>query len=89
MRAGIILQAMTSGENAPLVSIASDLSRAEAEVLRGLLEANGIPAMLSQEAAGSIYSVGVGAFGQVELLVTSDRVAEARKVLEEYRAGQE
>jgi len=72
-----------------LVSIASDLSRGEAEILRGLLEANGIPAMLSQEAAGSVFSVDVGAFGQVELLVTSDRVAEARKVLEEYRAGQE
>ena len=80
---------MTSGEKAPLVSIASDLSRGEAEILRGLLEANGIPAMLSQEAAGSVFSVDVGAFGQVELLVTSDRVAEARKVLEEYRAGQE
>ncbi len=80
---------MTSGENAPLVSIAGDLSRAEAEILRGLLEAQGIPAMLSQEAAGSIYSVTVGAFGQVEVLVASDRVEEARKILAEYRNLQE
>jgi hypothetical protein len=80
---------MTSGENAPLVSIAGDLSRAEAEILRGLLEAQGIPSMLSQEAAGSIYSVDVGAFGQVELLVASDRVAEARKILSEYRPDQD
>jgi len=76
---------MRSKPNAPLVSIAQGLSRAEAEVLRGLLEAQGIAAMLSQEAAGSIFPVDVGAFGQVDVLVAPGRADEARKVLQGYR----
>jgi hypothetical protein len=75
---------MPDEPHAPLISLAKDLSRGEAEILRGLLEAQGVPAILSQEAAGSVFPVDVGAFGQVELLVPADRLAEARKALEEY-----
>jgi len=67
----------------PPVTIARDLSRAQAEILRGLLEAEGISVMLSQEAAGSIFSVDVGAFGQVDLLVPAAQAGRAREILDE------
>ena len=71
----------------PPVVIVSDLSRAQAEILRGLLEAQGISVALSQEAAGSVMPVDVGAFGQVEILVAAEQAARAREILDEI-AGQ-
>lgn len=71
----------------PPVTVARDLSRAQAEIVRGLLEAQGIPAMLSQEAAGSILPVDVGAFGQVDVLVAVELAPRAREILDQM-AGQ-
>jgi len=82
MRARIILQAMSHSGGRP-VSIARDLSRAQAEILRGLLQAQDITVMLSQEAAGSVMPVDVGAFGQVEILVPAEQAARAREILDE------
>jgi hypothetical protein len=65
----------------PPVRLMSYISRAQAEILRGLLEAEGITVVLSQEAAGSVLPVDVGAFGQVELLVPADQAARAREIL--------
>ena len=67
----------------PPVTVARDLSRAQAEIIRGLLEAQGIPAMLSQEAAGSILPVDVGAFGQVDVLVAGELAPRAREILDQ------
>ena len=67
----------------PPVAIVSDLSRAQAEILRGLLEAQGISVALSQEAAGSVMPVDVGAFGQVEILVAAEQATRAREILDE------
>lgn len=75
----------TSSNEAPVV-VARDIGRAEAEVLRGLLQAQGIPVMLSQEAVGSIVAVDVGAFGQVALLVSASQADEARRILNELEA---
>jgi hypothetical protein len=66
----------------PPVSLVRDVSRAEAEILRGLLEAEGIVVVLSQEAAGSVLPVDVGAFGQVELLVPAEQAQRAREILD-------
>jgi hypothetical protein len=71
----------------PPVAVVRDLSRAQAEILRGVLEAQGIPAVLSQEAAGSVMPVDVGAFGQVDILVAAEQAALAREILDEI-AGQ-
>jgi hypothetical protein len=71
----------------PPVAVISNLSRAQAEILRGLLEAQGIFVVLSQEAVGSVMPVDVGAFGQVEILVPFEQAARAREILDEL-AGQ-
>ena len=58
---------------------------AEANVL-GLkyhADAQGITVALSQEAAGSVMPVDVGAFGQVEILVAAEQAARAREILDE------
>jgi hypothetical protein len=60
----------------------------QAEILGGLLEAQGIPVVLSQEGAGrSAYAVTVGPLGQVQILVPAEVLEEARKVLEDYYNG--
>jgi hypothetical protein len=59
----------------------------QAEMLRGLLEAQGISVILNQEGAGRAYGINVGPLGQVQILVPSHAIQEARQVLEKYYAG--
>jgi len=59
-----------------------------AELIKGLLEAQGVPAVLSQEGAGHYaYAMNVGSLGQVQILVPEDSLAEARQILSDYYAG--
>ncbi len=55
----------------------------EAEIIRGILETNGIEANLEQEAVGKIYGLTTDGLGEVKVYVPKDRVEEAKKVLEE------
>ena len=59
----------------------------QAEIIRGMLEAQGIETMLSQESAASIYGLGVGPMAEVEILVRPEQLDQARKLLEAYNAG--
>ncbi|HEX9616699.1 MAG TPA: DUF2007 domain-containing protein [Anaerolineales bacterium] len=59
----------------------------EAEMLRGLLEAQGIPVILNQEGAGRAYGLNVGPLGMVQILVRESTSSNARKVLDDYYAG--
>ncbi len=59
----------------------------QAEMLRGLLEAQGIPVMLNQEGAGRAYGISVGRLGQVQILVPSSHAESARSILNDYYAG--
>jgi hypothetical protein len=59
----------------------------QAEMLRGLLEAQEIPVVLSQEGAGHVYSVTVGPLGRVQILVPVNQMEQARKLLDDYYAG--
>jgi hypothetical protein len=60
----------------------------QAEILRGLLEAQGVPVVLSQEGAGhSAYAVTVGPLGQVQILVPAEQLSDAQKILDDYYSG--
>lgn len=60
----------------------------KAEILRGLLEAQGIPVLLSQEGIGhSVYPVTVGKLGEVDILVPTPYKEQAKAVLQEYYTG--
>ena len=56
----------------------------QAEILGGMLEAQGIRVVLSQEGAGHVYSLGVGTLGAVEILVPASEAEQARQLLEAY-----
>ena len=59
----------------------------QAEILRGLLEAQGITVWLNAQGAAHAYAVSVGTLGAVELLVPSSAVNQARQILEAYYRG--
>lgn len=59
----------------------------QAEILKGLLEAQGIMVWLNQEGAAHAYAVAVGTLGMVEILVPSSMLEKARQILEAYYRG--
>ena len=65
-------------------SVSGDL---QAELLRGLLEAQGITVLLSREGAGRALGLSVGTLGEVQILVPSDQKSQAELILQEYYAG--
>lgn len=73
----------TPGSAEPIqwVSVAAALGPAQAEILRGRLETEGIPARVAQEAAGGVYGLTVGLLGQVDVLVPEEQAARAREIL--------
>lgn len=59
----------------------------QAEIMRGLLEAQGIMVWLNQEGAAHAYAVAVGTLGMVEILVPTNEVERAHQVLTAYYRG--
>lgn len=60
----------------------------QAEILRGLLESQGIPVWLNQEGAGKAYGITLPALGSVQILVPSDVEKRAQELLDAYYAGE-
>lgn len=61
---------------------------AVAEMLKGLLEAQGLDAILSQEGIGEFaYPVVVGPLGEIQIFVKEDHLEQAKIVMENYHAG--
>lgn len=60
----------------------------QAEILRGLLESQGIPVWLNQEGAGRAYGITLPALGSVQVLVPSDVEQRAQELLNAYYAGE-
>jgi len=59
----------------------------QAEILRGMLEAQEIQVWLNQEGAAHAYGLAVGPIGTVEILVPSSQAERGMAILEEYYAG--
>ena len=72
----------------PLVSVCTVLGRLEADRIQSWLEAEGIPAMVSQESAEAAYSLTVGLFGLADILVPASRADEAKALLAAMRSGE-
>ena len=69
-------------------SVVSVQGELQAEVVRGLLEAQGIPVHLSQEGVARAYGLGVGPLSEVDILVPDNFVEAAERVIESYQAGE-
>ena len=59
----------------------------QGELLRGLLEAQDIPVVLSQEGAGRAIGLTVGPLGETSILVPNSHLSQAQMVLAQYKAG--
>jgi len=75
---------MSANEWVVVERVSGDL---QAEILRGLLEAQGIPVLLSREGAGRAIGLSIGPLGEVVILVTAESRQEALQVLAKYRSG--
>ena len=71
----------------PWVVITKISGEFNGELLRGLLEAQGIPARLNEEGAGRAYGFSVGPLSEVEILVPKSKEEEAKQVIEHFEAG--
>ncbi len=56
----------------------------QAEIIRGMLEAQDIEVLLFQEGAGKVFSLSVGPLGEVEIMVPADKKDEASQIINEY-----
>jgi hypothetical protein len=53
----------------------------EAQIIKGRLESEGIPVLLSYESAGLIYGLTIDGLGEVKIMVPRRLEEEAREIL--------
>ena len=70
------------------VIVYSAAGQLQGSIIKGLLEAAGIPVYLAQEGAGAAYGLTVGPLGLVEIQVPSERAAEAEALLRAMERGE-
>ena len=59
----------------------------DAEMIRGFIEASGIPAMISQESVGKVFGLASGPLGEVNILVPEGFKVETLNLLEAMERG--
>ena len=69
------------------ILLAENVPPAEAEVLKGLLESQGIPAYIAREGAGRALGLVVGPLGLAQVLVPASRQVEAQQVYQDFLKG--
>lgn len=68
-------------EDVDLVTVYIANGQIEAEIIKGRLESEGIPAIFRYESAGLVYGLTVDGLGQVEVQVPSFLSQQATEVL--------
>ena len=68
-------------EEIRLTTVYVAVGQPEAEIIKGRLESEGIPAVLRYESAGIIYGLTIDGLGQVEVQVPTSLAEEARQIL--------
>jgi hypothetical protein len=53
----------------------------EAQIIKGRLESEGIPVLLSYESAGLVYGLTVDGLGEVRIMVPGHLAEEAKEIL--------
>ncbi len=56
---------------------------AEALIIKGLLESNGIPCLLKSNAAPSVHVFAVDGLGEVRVMVNESRAVEVKRLIRE------
>ena len=68
-----------------LVTIFRTQSGVEASIVRGLLEANGVPSVVSSPVAPSVFPFTVNELGEVRIAVHAEEAEEALRIIESHR----
>jgi len=68
-------------KNTELITVYIASGQPEAEIIKGRLESEGVPAMLRYESAGVVYGLTIDGLGQVEVQVPSSLAQHAREIL--------
>lgn len=74
---------MSLNEDAKLVEVCRAADNLQAQMIRGLLETNGIACMISGEAVSRIYGIRVNGLGEVPVLVREEDAERATAILRE------
>ena len=64
----------------PLVTVRT-AKYMEAQIIKGRLESEGIPVLLSYESAGLVYGLTIDGLGEVKIMVPQHLAEEAREIL--------
>lgn len=72
-------------EDSGLTTVYIAYGQPEAEIIRGRLQSEGIPAILRYESAGLVYGLTINGLGEVRVQVPSSLAQQAKRIL----AGQE
>jgi ribonuclease-3 len=68
-----------------LIVIFRTHSDVEASIVRGLLEANGVPSVITSDVPHNIFPLTVNGLGEVRLSVREDDAADARRIIDGHR----
>ena len=66
-----------------MVAIYRAASEAEAGIIKGFLESNGIPCLFKANAAPSVHAFAIDGMGEVAILVWEDIADKARELIRE------
>ena len=82
---GNVEKFMTALEEQPheLVSVGMAYGQVQAEIMKGLLNANEVEVWLSNDSAGLAIGFGIGPMAEVDIMVRADQAEQARELLEQ------
>jgi hypothetical protein len=69
----------STSEKLSVITIARQI---EAQIIKGRLESEGIPVLLSYESAGLVYGLTINGLGEVKIMVPEHLAKEARSLLD-------
>ncbi len=64
-----------------MIEVYRAAGEAEAQIIRGLLESNGIPCILKSNAAPSVHVFAVDGMGEVKVMVWESAVEKAERLI--------
>jgi ribonuclease-3 len=68
-----------------LITVFRTRSDVEASVVRGLLEAHGVPSVITSHLPQSLFPMAVSTLGEIGIAVHADDADEARRIIESHR----
>lgn len=73
---------MSTGFTGKKLSVIAIAKQIEAQIIKGRLESEGIPVLLSYESAGLVYGLTINGLGEVKIMVPEHLAKEARSLLD-------